>query len=204
MCFICDGGTEEEFDDLVDSCINGEPGWFVMGVYDADGPPGWAYTIGLQERFDHPELVLTGRSCFHCAGATINEIGVRVAAGEKFVEGDHVWLADGRGEVRFGSVHENHWLTDRFNAWKGFYRSRRSRTPVKAALQLIWLKRPWLLAGRPDLPTMAVRTPGPSAAPAGLPRQRSPEVTDQARRLLRRCCSNSASSAARSPAVKGR
>lgn len=139
MCFICDGGTDGEFDDLVDSCITGEPGWFVMGVYDADGPPGWAYTIGLQERFDHLELVLTGRSCFHCAGATINEIGARVAAGEKLVAGDHVWLADGRGEVRFGSVHENHWLTDRFNAWKSFYRARRARAPEKAALQLIWL-----------------------------------------------------------------
>ena len=138
MCFICDGGTEEEFDDLVESCIDGEPGWFVMGVYDDDGPPGWAYSIGLQERFDHPELVLTGRACFHCAGTMINEIGARVAAGEKFVVGDHIWLGEGGGEVRFGPVHDNHWLTDRFNAWKAFYRSRRASAPPRRALQMIW------------------------------------------------------------------
>lgn len=138
MCFICDGGTEDEFHDLVESCID-DPGWFVMGVYDTDGPPGWAYTIGLQERYDHPELVMTGRACFHCAGKVLNEIGRRMAAGEKFVVDDHAWLPDGGGEVRFGPVHPNHWLTDTFNAWKAFYRSRRTEAPPREALQLIWL-----------------------------------------------------------------
>lgn len=137
MCFICDGGTDEEFDDLIESCID-DPGWFVMGVYDPGGPPGWAYTIGLRESFDHPELVLTGRACFHCAHKALNELGDRVAGGDKFVIGDHVFLPEG-GEVRFAKVHENHWQTDLFNAWKAFYRARRVTSPPREALQVVWL-----------------------------------------------------------------
>lgn len=133
MCYLCDGGTVDELLDQVAANIE-RVGWHVSGV--SEGPRlGWAFTIGLSERFDHPELAMTGACCFACAGAWLHELGERVAAGERFVPGSEVVVPSGAA-VRFGPVHERQWQSDRFNLWKEYY-ARAGAAPVRAALQVI-------------------------------------------------------------------
>jgi hypothetical protein len=39
-----------------------EYGWHCVNVLEDDGNPPWSYTIGLYETWDHPELIIIGRS----------------------------------------------------------------------------------------------------------------------------------------------
>lgn len=56
MCLICDGYSEEQVMGAVDMHIRIH-GYHLQLVED-DRP--WAYTVGLTETFDHPELVVVG------------------------------------------------------------------------------------------------------------------------------------------------
>ena len=61
-------------------------GWSVLKV-EADGVgPGFAYTIGLQQRFDHPEIIIVGlRSA--TAHMVLNDVGEDVCGGARFAAG---------------------------------------------------------------------------------------------------------------------
>ena len=37
-------------------------GWHAVNVIEGDGYPPWTYTIGLYDTWNHPELILIGRS----------------------------------------------------------------------------------------------------------------------------------------------
>jgi hypothetical protein len=39
-----------------------EYGWHLMNVLEDDGQPPWSFTIGLHETWQHPELIIAGRS----------------------------------------------------------------------------------------------------------------------------------------------
>jgi hypothetical protein len=39
-----------------------EYGWHAMNVVEDDGQPPWTFTIGLYETWNHPELIIVGRS----------------------------------------------------------------------------------------------------------------------------------------------
>jgi hypothetical protein len=39
-----------------------EYGWHCMNVVEDDGHPPWSFTIGLYETWQHPELIVIGRS----------------------------------------------------------------------------------------------------------------------------------------------
>lgn len=115
-----------------------DPGWMVIGVDGGDHRHvPWAYTIGLIERFDHPELVITGLDAV-TAHSVLNAFGFEVKAGRRF---------DGLGEliegvihapVRVMTVHRSHWAGDRFNQWHGYYEWVGGRSPDPRALQVIW------------------------------------------------------------------
>lgn len=139
MCHFCDGAS---FDDLarhLDQDLESLGRAFV-GV-DGPGPGGvggWTYSIGLLERFEHPELVVTGQCCLECAAAMLGDVAALVTAGDHFQPGDQLSLGEGR-EVRFGSVHADHWLTDRFNIWLEYYDRKPWAPPPQRALQVLWL-----------------------------------------------------------------
>ena len=57
-------------------------GWHVVLVPPAEGTPGWAHTLGLLERFAHPELIAFG-SDFALLGPLLNALGERVRAGAR-------------------------------------------------------------------------------------------------------------------------
>jgi hypothetical protein len=57
-------------------------GWHVVLIPPAEGTPGWAHTVGLLERFDHPELIIFG-SDFEILGPLLNALGERVRGGAR-------------------------------------------------------------------------------------------------------------------------
>lgn len=114
-----------------------DPGWMVIGVSGDDRVVPWAYTIGLIERFDHPEFVITGVEP-DTAHAVLNAFGLEVKAGRQF---------EGTGEevegvikrpVRLFTVHRSHWRSDRFNQWHGYYESVGSKPEQPKAFQVVW------------------------------------------------------------------
>jgi hypothetical protein len=53
------GRSEQEEREMIDSHI-GEHGCHVVRVMEDDIGPGFSYTIGLHQRFGHPELIVVG------------------------------------------------------------------------------------------------------------------------------------------------
>ena len=111
-------------------------GWMVMQVMgggDRRGAP-WAYTIGLADRYGHPELTVVGldhdSSEFH-----LQEAATRVARGEDLAAAPVVEFDRVRMKVR--PVHWQHWTTDRFAMWVNYYGAL-GRHPDPRAVQLVW------------------------------------------------------------------
>lgn len=57
-------------------------GWHLVLVPPDEHTPGWAHSIGLWERFGHPELVVFG-SDLSVLGPLLNALGARVRAGQR-------------------------------------------------------------------------------------------------------------------------
>ncbi len=56
MCLRCDGYSEEEVDRAHELAIRVH-GWTGIQVSD-DGDSGWTYTLGLNDRLGHPDLIM--------------------------------------------------------------------------------------------------------------------------------------------------
>jgi Domain of unknown function (DUF4262) len=138
MCFICDGGTHEELLQRVERGID-EVGWFLYGVEAGRERGLWVHTIGLTERFAHPELIVTDGCCDDCAAGMLRQLATQVRDGRAFAVGDEVVSASGTGRARFGPVHPRQWQTDRFALWRQYY-STRPWAPEPIALQVITLQ----------------------------------------------------------------
>lgn len=96
-------------------------GWHLTGVEETDRTPGWVYSVGLIERFDHPELIVMGGCCMQCGASALNRIGRLIQGGLRFRAGDHLPIEGAFGAVRFGPVHPGHWTTGRFGTWLNHY-----------------------------------------------------------------------------------
>ena len=64
-------------------------GWHLVLIPPANGTPGWAHTIGLDERFSHPELIAFGTD-LGLLGPLLNALGERVRAGTRFAAGSEL------------------------------------------------------------------------------------------------------------------
>ena len=129
MCVICDGGSEEELlsDEFVRIALHG----FVMVAVEP--APTWAYTIGLLQSFDHPELVVTGLpddSAAHVMTGVVD----RIREGERFTASSPpVSLCDCT-TAAFGAVHPAQWEQGRFDQWLRFYGWVGGEAPVAQAV----------------------------------------------------------------------
>jgi hypothetical protein len=68
----------------------GTHGWHVVKVFsDGDSGPPFAYTVGLETTFAHPEILIFGlNDDLDFMHRVLNQIGDRVKRGEKFAHGD--------------------------------------------------------------------------------------------------------------------
>jgi hypothetical protein len=77
----------DEVDDRVRADIR-HHGWHVVLVPPERDSPGWGHTIGLWERYRHPELLVFGSEPRQL-GALLNALGERVRGGRRFAAGEH-------------------------------------------------------------------------------------------------------------------
>lgn len=93
-----------EISDPLQACRDDiEAGGYTVAAIVGDSTGcDWAYSIGLNRSFDHPELVVVGLEA-PFAGAVIEVISRRIAEGERFIPGSTIAL-DGGLEFRLHLV----------------------------------------------------------------------------------------------------
>ncbi len=62
-------------------------GWHIVGIYDDEEGPGYAFSVGLFHTFGHPEIIVFGLPQ-ETAGRIINIIGIQVQGGKRFKAND--------------------------------------------------------------------------------------------------------------------
>lgn len=70
-------------------------GWHVAKIAGDDFAPAWAFTIGLQERFQHPEVICFGLD-LEVLHALLNRVGSLVGGGRSFGPGREPLVAPAR------------------------------------------------------------------------------------------------------------
>lgn len=137
MCEICNGATLHEVLDRIDDDIR-RRGWAIQGVEGSrhgGGDRPWAYSIGLIERYGHPELVVIDLAVGACLGL-VDELAARVATGERFAPGDDVPI-HGDASVGFVPVHAAHIERGLLNMWMNRYTGLGEASPPLEALQVV-------------------------------------------------------------------
>lgn len=149
-----DPRTDREIDPRVRRDI-AEHGWHVVKVMEDDVGPAHAFSIGLVESHDHPEIVVTGPD-LDVLHRLVNAVGEEVRDGRRFEPGHEYAgiVADLR--CHFRAVHPTNYPD--FLGYAGWY----YRGAFFPALQCVWPdpsgRYPWdpgfppeLLAWQPDL-----------------------------------------------------
>jgi hypothetical protein len=128
--------------DEIDLRVRGDierHGWHVVIVPPESDSPGWAHTIGLFERYQHPELLVFGSEPRQL-GALVNALGERVRGGRRFAAGEEAggllaelpfafravasrWTAVFLGNAAW------HYQRDDFPVLQGFWPDRGGRFP---------------------------------------------------------------------------
>ena len=112
MCWRCDGYSEKQVHDATEMQILVH-GWSVAAV-EATRP--WCYSIGVLERFGHPELVVMDIQT-KAGQALINFVGALVRDGDGIA--DQKVLKQER--IRLVTVHERHVRSELFAMWSDYY-----------------------------------------------------------------------------------
>lgn len=110
-------------------------GWSLMAVLGDRHRLPWCYTIGLLEKFDHPELVMIGLD-EASMGAILNEVASQVADGRRLVAGDRTLASD--MPVLLDAVNDAHWDQDLFAKWWHYYLFTGVAPSPQTALQVLW------------------------------------------------------------------
>jgi hypothetical protein len=132
MCVICNGGSIEDVVNRLHAQIVTR-GFAIVPVGALE--KGWAYTIGLINSKDHPELVIAGHPLERAVNV-IDDLGAAVLAGDRLdTAGDHLVFHG----VHIGTrpVHERHLRSDLLAAWHWYYSSVGRRDLAPRALQIV-------------------------------------------------------------------
>jgi hypothetical protein len=73
-------GTDDDEKILADVA---EYGWHVVKILETDETPGWAFSIGLYQNFNHPEVIVFGLNA-DLMHFVINSIGDDVRSGKSY------------------------------------------------------------------------------------------------------------------------
>ena len=114
MCEICDGMSHEELFEREAELI-AEHGYIVRGVNGDGAHKSWAYSIGLVDIAEHPELIVVGVEAGF-AMKLVQLLSEWVLDGDYFFVGDTIQLAD-QGIARIGSVHDIQYKLETFASW---------------------------------------------------------------------------------------
>jgi len=131
----------DEVDQRVQADIE-RHGWHVVLVPPEADSPGWAHSIGLWERYQHPELLVFGSEPRQL-GALVNALGERVRGGRRFAAGETEPGVLQELPFAFRSVAPRwthvflgnaawHYRSEAFDVLQGFWPDRRGRFPWDA------------------------------------------------------------------------
>ncbi|MPZ68671.1 MAG: DUF4262 domain-containing protein [Actinobacteria bacterium] len=134
MCDLCDGASLDEarfkFLWMIERF-----GWALQYV---EGPTSvedsWCYSIGLAEKFSHPELIVSGVGMGEAAGV-LNALGDMVRWGTRLEAGDAKRLPSGE-YAYLSPVHPVHFDRGVFATWVDLYEAM-GKDPERAALEVI-------------------------------------------------------------------
>ena len=134
MCVMCNGATREEV--LRDLHLQiSDRGFTIVSVGTTLENKGWAYTIGLIDSKDHPELVVAG---YPLGGAVVvlDQLSAAVLAGDRLdIPGDHLVFCG--AEIGARRVHERHLRGGLIASWQSYYQSVGRHDLVPRALQIV-------------------------------------------------------------------
>jgi hypothetical protein len=133
-------------------------GWSVVLIPEDQEGPGFAFTVGLEHSFDHPELVMIGQKLENMHGI-INAAGERIRGGDIVQTGvptDNVLEGYDAVFLEIDQTHFPEWLGtarwfyggDNFRALQLVYPDRLSRFPWDAGVH------PDFVAAQPILGTI--------------------------------------------------
>jgi hypothetical protein len=135
---VCEGLDDEKVLADVE-----EYGWHVVKIVETNDAPGWAFSIGLYRKFNHPEVVVFGLTT-ELSHSLINTIGENVRAGKIFkIDAEYPDLIDAYNCIikPVNSIWYKHFLG--YANW--FYKSENY-----PALQCIWPDRNGRYPGEPE------------------------------------------------------
>jgi hypothetical protein len=153
MCFICDGHSVDELDRSNDIAI-AVHGWMLCQVA-ADVRPGWAYTVGLQESFDHPELLCIDLgSDPEVQRFVVDRLAGMVAATGSIDREELTWAG-----LQLVPVHPSHFTHGLAALWSKRY----ERLPSEGEFLQIVPDVSWLDDGEEVAPRLRLDEPAPVA-----------------------------------------
>jgi len=133
MCQLCQGGTIDDVVSDFDRQIV-ERGFAIVPVGSSAQSRGWAYTIGLIDASDHPELVVAGYPLGE-AVTVLDDIARAVIRGSRLDAPDD--SIPPRGQIGARSVHHQHLSGNLMAGWHWYYRSDGRSGPSLRALQIV-------------------------------------------------------------------
>lgn len=81
-----------------------EHGWLCQAVFSPNSPLFYTYTVGISEKFDHPEVLVVGVGDQQMHMMLLNSIGNQIREGRSFREPGYFVLPEYRIEFATGPV----------------------------------------------------------------------------------------------------
>ena len=130
---MCNGATWDEV--LFDMHAKIERyGWSIEYVMGDKKHRPWGYTVGLSDRFDHPELVLVGAG-MERTGTFLNSIATAISEGEPFRAGEVILGRKGEHN-HLVDIHRDHFDNGTLNMWMNYYEAL-GRMPQQRAIEIV-------------------------------------------------------------------
>lgn len=81
-----------------------EFGWLCQGVFDPESSDVFTYTVGISEKFNHPEVFVVGVGSPEVMTALLNAVGRQIAEGRTFLQPGYFELPPFTGTFAVGPV----------------------------------------------------------------------------------------------------
>ena len=117
-CVMCNGATRDECLDRIHRRVL-DHGFTMQAVGASLNERGVVYTIGLVDKYDHPEFVVAGRPIGEAA-RVVEPLAMGVTEGNRYKPGETILLG-GELLLGVGKVHERHLRDGLLAAWKAYY-----------------------------------------------------------------------------------